>query len=295
MKYSSKTRPSVEFKGFETPSLRAVLREASALALQETLERMCEQQPDFFGWQPVLIDLTRLGDVTDSLDWPAVLRAFRSAQLHPVAVCGAPESFRERAEALCLGLVDLPEPAPHSSRAPADTQVAQSSDRSAQPTLPPPERSAQAPEMQAPEQGSPRSAPPEPGSGPSPSPSPSPSPGPVALPLLDAMIIDRPIRSGQQIYARDRDLIVMAVVSPGAEVIADGNVHVYGSLAGRAIAGARGRRDARIFTLDLRAEIVAVAGLYKTFEEGVPENLRGKPVQIALGAENADALEIRPI
>ena len=278
MKYSSKTRPSVEFKGFETPSLRAVLREASALALQETLERMCEQQPDFFGWQPVLIDLTRLGDVTDSLDWPAVLRAFRSAQLHPVAVCGAPESFRERADALCLGLVDLPEPAPHSSRAPADTQVAQSSDWSAQPTLPPPERSspperspppersAQAPEMQAPEQ-----------------------------PLLDAMIIDRPIRSGQQIYARDRDLIVMAVVSPGAEVIADGNVHVYGSLAGRAIAGARGRRDARIFTLDLRAEIVAVAGLYKTFEEGVPENLRGKPVQIALGAENADALEIRPI
>jgi septum site-determining protein MinC len=272
VKYSSKTRPSVEFKGFETPSLRAVLREASALALQETLERMCEQQPDFFGWQPVLIDLTRLGDATESLDWPAVLRAFRSAQLHPVAVCGAPESFRERADALCLGLVDLPEPAPHSSRAPADTQVARSSAQSAQPTLPPPERSsspersAQAPEMQAPEQ-----------------------------PLLDAMIIDRPIRSGQQIYARDRDLIVMAVVSPGAEVIADGNVHVYGSLAGRAIAGARGRRDARIFTLDLRAEIVAVAGLYKTFEEGVPENLRGKPVQIALGAENADALEIRPI
>jgi septum site-determining protein MinC len=266
VKYSSKTHSSVEFKGFETPSLRAVLREASALALQETLERMCEQQPDFFGWQPVVIDLTRLGDVTESLDWPAVLRAFRSAQLHPVAVCGAPESFRERADALCLGLVDLPEPVPHSSRAPADTQVAQSSAQSAEPTLPPPERSARAAEMQSPEQ-----------------------------PLLDAMIIDRPIRSGQQIYARDRDLIVMAVVSPGAEVIADGNVHVYGSLAGRAIAGARGRRDARIFTLDLRAEIVAVAGLYKTFEEGVPENLRGKPVQIALGAANADALEIRPI
>ena len=269
MKYSSKTRPSVEFKGFETPSLRAVLREASALALQETLERMCEQQPDFFGWQPVLIDLTRLGDVTESLDWPAVLRAFRSAQLHPVAVCGAPESFRERADSLCLGLVDLPEPAPHSSRAPADTQVAQSVVQSvAQSESPshPPEQSGQAEQMQLPEQ-----------------------------PLLDAMIIDRPIRSGQQIYARDRDLIVMAVVSPGAEVIADGNVHVYGSLAGRAIAGARGRRDARIFTLDLRAEIVAVAGLYKTFEEGVPENLRGKPVQIALGAANADALEIRPI
>jgi septum site-determining protein MinC len=263
VKYSSKTRPSVEFKGFETPSLRAVLREASASALQETLERMCQQQPDFFGWQPVVIDLTRLGDDTENLDWPAVLTAFRSAQLHPVAVCGAPESFRERADTLCLGMVDLPESAPHSSRSPVDLPAAQSSERSS----PPPEQSAAAVQP----------------------------PPPLELPLLDAMIIDRPIRSGQQIYARDRDLIVMAVVSPGAEVIADGNVHVYGSLAGRAIAGARGRRDARIFTLDLRAEIVAVAGLYKTFEEGVPENLRGKPVQIALGAANADALEIRPI
>jgi len=261
VKYSSKTRPSVEFKGFETPSLRAVLREASALALQETLERMCQQQPDFFGWQPVVIDLTRLGDATESLDWPAILRAFRSAQLHPVAVCGAPESFRERADALCLGLIDPPDSSPHLSRAPVEPPVVQSESPS-----PPPEQSGHAEQMQPPEQ-----------------------------PPLDAMIIDRPIRSGQQIYARDRDLIVMAVVSPGAEVIADGNVHVYGSLAGRAIAGARGRRDARIFTLDLRAEIVAVAGLYKTFEEGVPENLRGKPVQIALGAANADALEIRPI
>lgn len=280
MKYSSKTRPSVEFKGFETPSLRAVLREASALALQETLERMREQQPDFFGWQPVVIDLTRLGDATESLDWSAILRAFRSAQLHPVAVCGAPESFRERADALCLGLIDPPDSAPHSSRAPVEPPVVQSVARSDEPS-PPLEQPAQAAQMQPPEQVA--------------GPVTGPIASPGALPLLDAMIIDRPIRSGQQIYARDRDLIVMAVVSPGAEVIADGNVHVYGSLAGRAIAGARGRRDARIFTLDLRAEIVAVAGLYKTFEEGVPENLRGKPVQIALGAENADALEIRPI
>ena len=280
MKYSSKTRPSVEFKGFETPSLRAVLREASALALQETLERMCEQQPDFFGWQPVLIDLTRLGDAAESLDWSAILRAFRSAQLHPVAVCGAPESFRERADALCLGLIDPPDSAPHLSKAPVEPPVVQSVARSDEPS-PPREQPAQAAQMQPPEQVA--------------GPVTAPIASPGSLPLLDAMIIDRPIRSGQQIYARDRDLIVMAVVSPGAEVIADGNVHVYGSLAGRAIAGARGRRDARIFTLDLRAEIVAVAGLYKTFEEGVPENLRGKPVQIALGAENADALEIRPI
>jgi len=281
VKYSSKNRSSVEFKGFETPSLRALLREASASALQETLERMCQQQPDFFGWQPVVIDLTRLGDETESLDWPAILTAFRSAQLHPVAVCGAPESFRERADTLCLGLVDLPDSASHSGRAIGNAQPVHSVAQ--QPTQSPPQAAEPLDHL-------PQAAPPPP----SPAESSS-GAGPGALPVLDAMIIDRPIRSGQQIYARDRDLIVMAVVSPGAEVIADGNVHVYGSLAGRAIAGARGRRDARIFTLDLRAEIVAVAGLYKTFEEGVPENLRGKPVQIALGAENADALEIRPI
>jgi septum site-determining protein MinC len=276
VKYSSKTRPSVEFKGFETPALRAVLREASASTLKETLERMCLQQPDFFGWQPVVIDLTRLGDDSENLDWPAILNAFRSAQLHPVAVCGAPESFRENADALCLGMADLPDPAPYLSRTPGDAPAPQSAETSASATASASSSPASRPPAPPPEQSLKPAQPPE-------------------LPLLDAMIIDRPIRSGQQIYARDRDLIVMAVVSPGAEVIADGNVHVYGSLAGRAIAGARGRRDARIFTLDLRAEIVAVAGLYKTFEEGVPENLRGKPVQIALGAENADALEIRPI
>ena len=282
MKYSSKTRSSVEFKGFETPALRAVLREASASALRETLERMCQQQPDFFGWQPVVIDLARLGDDSENLDWPAILAAFRSAQLHPVAVCGTPESFRDRADALCLGLVDLADSAPQLSRAPGDAPAPQSAEPSS------------APSASSPSSPSASSSPASRPAAPPPDQSPQPA-QPPELPLLDAMIIDRPIRSGQQIYARDRDLIVMAVVSPGAEVIADGNVHVYGSLAGRAIAGARGRRDARIFTLDLRAEIVAVAGLYKTFEEGVPENLRGKPVQIALGAENADALEIRPI
>jgi septum site-determining protein MinC len=275
VKYSSKTRPSVEFKGFEIPSLRAVLRDASALALKDTLERMCQQQPDFFGWQPVVIDLTRLGDDSENIDWPAVLSAFRLAQLHPVAVCGVPESFRERADALCIGMVDLPDSAPHLGRAPGDAPVDQPAEPSSAPASSASASSASRPSAPPQEQSPQAAQPPE--------------------PPLDAMIIDRPIRSGQQIYARDRDLIVMAVVSPGAEVIADGNVHVYGSLAGRAIAGARGRRDARIFTLDLRAEIVAVAGLYKTFEEGVPENLRGKPVQIALGAENADVLEIRPI
>jgi septum site-determining protein MinC len=108
------------------------------------------------------------------------------------------------------------------------------------------------------------------------------------------MVVDRPVRSGQRIYARDADLVVIGPVSPGAEVIADGNVHIYGPLQGRAIAGARGRRGAAIFTLDLRAELVAVCGVYRTFEEGPPEEHRGRPVRIELDPV-ADRLSVRPL
>jgi septum site-determining protein MinC len=108
------------------------------------------------------------------------------------------------------------------------------------------------------------------------------------------MVVERPVRSGQQIYARERDLVVIGDVSPGAEVIADGHVHVYGTLGGRAIAGARGRRDAGIFTLELRAELVAVSGIYRTFEDGVPAQHTGKPVRISLEAD-ADTLSMRAL
>lgn len=91
----------------------------------------------------------------------------------------------------------------------------------------------------------------------------------------------QPIRSGQQVYAQGRDLIVTATVGAGAEVIADGSVHVYGALRGRALAGAQGDRGARIFCREFYAELVAIAGEYKVMEE-IPKELRGKPVQVWL-------------
>lgn len=96
--------------------------------------------------------------------------------------------------------------------------------------------------------------------------------------------IDRPVRSGQQIYARGGDLVVLGNVGAGAEVIADGSVHVYGSLRGRALAGAQGDRSARIYSLDFQAELVSVAGIYKVFER-LPAELRGRPVQAWLDSE----------
>lgn len=94
-------------------------------------------------------------------------------------------------------------------------------------------------------------------------------------------IITEPVRSGQQIYADGADLVVLNMVSPGAEVIADGCVHVYGVLRGRAIAGARGDSEARVFCRRFEAELVAIAGTYAVAEQMQGE-LRGKPAQAYL-------------
>jgi septum site-determining protein MinC len=97
-----------------------------------------------------------------------------------------------------------------------------------------------------------------------------------------ALVIDKPLRSGQQVYARGRDVVVLAMVNMGAEVIADGNVHVYAPLRGKAVAGARGDADARILTLCLEPELVSIAGVYRTSEQPLPADVRGKPAQIRL-------------
>ena len=106
-----------------------------------------------------------------------------------------------------------------------------------------------------------------------------PTPGPGTV------VVDKPLRSGQQVYARGADLVVMAVVSFGAEVIADGNIHVYAPLRGRAIAGARGNTDARIFSTCLEPQLVSIAGIYRTTETALPDNVAGKPAQVRLDGE----------
>ncbi|MFD1298833.1 septum site-determining protein MinC, partial [Lysobacter gummosus] len=98
------------------------------------------------------------------------------------------------------------------------------------------------------------------------------------------MIQSTPVRSGQQIYADNRDLTVLTTVGAGAEVIADGSVHIYGPLRGRALAGAQGNTKARIFCREFHAELVAIAGHYKVLED-IPKELRGKAVQIWLEDE----------
>lgn len=114
-------------------------------------------------------------------------------------------------------------------------------------------------------------------------------PGPATL------VIDKPLRSGQKVYARGGDLVVLAMVNQGAEIAADGNIHVYAPLRGKAMAGARGNTQARIFSLCLEPELVSIAGVYRTSENAFPKEVQGKAAQVRLSSDGQEKLLIEPL
>ncbi|HEY1043809.1 MAG TPA: septum site-determining protein MinC, partial [Telluria sp.] len=121
----------------------------------------------------------------------------------------------------------------------------------------------------------------------------APAPAPAtAAPGAAAMIIDQPVRAGQRIYARGCDLVVTAVVNNGAEIIADGSIHVYAPLKGRALAGASGNPESRIFAQSMEPELVSIAGVYRTFDDGFPKDAAGQPAQIRLVGDRLDILPL---
>ncbi len=131
---------------------------------------------------------------------------------------------------------------------------------------------------EAPEAAPPRPAPPPAAPAPAAEPAPPPAPRPT-------LIVERPLRSGQQVVARDCDLVMLAAVNFGAEVIADGSIHVYAPLRGRAIAGARGNTQARIFSTCMQAQLVSIAGTYLTTDTPLPADVAGQPAQVRLDGE----------
>jgi septum site-determining protein MinC len=111
------------------------------------------------------------------------------------------------------------------------------------------------------------------------------SPPPPESGGMPALMHHQTVRSGQRVYARNRDLVVMATVGAGAEVMADGCVHIYGALRGRAMAGARDDVSARVFCQEFHAELVSIAGVFRVFET-IPPDLAGKPVQAWLDGDD---------
>lgn len=116
---------------------------------------------------------------------------------------------------------------------------------------------------------------------------------PVVTAAAAAMIIDTPVRAGQRIYARG-DLVITAAVNNGAEVIADGSIHIYAPLRGRALAGASGNGDARIFAMVMEPELVSIAGMYRTFEDGFPQGVAPQPAQVRLIGDRIEIVSLNP-
>jgi septum site-determining protein MinC len=115
------------------------------------------------------------------------------------------------------------------------------------------------------------------------------------VPGPTTMVIDKPLRSGQKVYARGADLVVLAIVNQGAEIAADGNIHVYAPLRGKAMAGARGNVNARIFSLCLEPELISIAGIYRTSEHPLAPDVQGKAAQVRLSTDGQEKLLVEAL
>lgn len=279
-------RKPLEIKISTVVAVAALLGDTDHGRLSSALSQVTGGTPDYFEDDFTLLDLGHLPSVPEpgSIDWAALIALFRAHRLNPVAVRNAPASLEDelRAHGLAIDRMEAarpqePKPQPAAAPAPAATLEMLTP---AAPTATP----APAPTSAM------SGANPDASSVSSPSPASDPAARMSAAPA--AMIIDTPVRSGQRVYARGSDLIVMATVNPGAEVIADGSIHVYAPLRGRALAGASGDAGARIFSLAMAAELVSIAGMYRTFDEGWPKELAGLPTQVLL---KNDRLETRAI
>lgn len=223
--------------------------------LDEQLAKLRQQAPKFFNSAPVIIDLQRLPQEIQHVDFATLKAIVEKHQLVIVGLRHANESLQQAARS--AGFAILPEAMVNKSSG------AQSSDRKERSETKPAEEVALTKDVTVPEMSN---------SG-------------------TTRLVTQPVRSGQQIYAKNCDLVVLSPVSPGAELLADGNIHAYGALRGRVLAGAQGNSEARIFCHQLEAELVSIAGHYWLNDDLQKYRLQG-PVQIFL---KGDQLQIEKL
>jgi len=257
-----KARKPIDIKISTVVAISAILHETDPAALDQALKDMTGGVSDFFEDEFAVIDIGALDTGAAGIDWTALVALFKRYRLNAVAVRNAPEELH--AEIAAQGLsIDGGAPRPQQ---PQETETSVVAEEAPKPVAvaAAPAPAAASVQVQA---------------------------APVA-PTAATMIIDTPVRAGQRIYARGADLVIMAAVNNGAEIIADGSIHVYAPLRGRALAGASGNTGARIFAASLEAELVSIAGVYRTFENGHPPELAQKQVQVRLTGDRIDVLPI---
>jgi septum site-determining protein MinC len=244
----------IEIKISTVVAISAILHSADPLAIDAALQQMTGGTSDFFEDEFAVIDVSAIAAEAAFIDWRALVDLLKRYRLNAVAVRGAPASMVDEIRARGLALDD----GSSGVRAPAEPPV------------------AAAPVPAAP------------------APAAAPVAAPAAAPAAGTMFIDTPVRAGQRIYARGCDLIITATVNNGAEVIADGSIHIYAALNGRALAGASGDPGARIFALSMAPELVSIAGVYRTFDDGFPAELARQPNQVRLVGDRIDILPLTP-
>jgi septum site-determining protein MinC len=239
---AARTKAVFEFKSATLPLIAVILKTSDLDVLAEALDAQLADSPDFFEQEPVVIDLSQLPEHDEDGE--------AAAQLDFAAL----RSLLARHQTQPIAVRGGNAAHNAAARAAGLSLAAMPSAPAPRPPAPPAEAPAEAPQIVR----------------------------EVPVPANGTLLIDKPLRSGQQIYARGGDVVVTAVVSFGAEVIADGNVHVYAPLRGKAIAGARGNTEARIFSTCMEAQLVAIAGIYRTNEVPLPDPVLGKSAQVRL-------------
>ena len=244
---------AIELKG-SVFTLSVLRIHSSALDVIETqLVKRLSKSPQFFVNAPIVVDLEAVRDIQAPLDFHRFIVLLRARHLFPVGVQNG--SSLQHEAAMAAGLAVL------KGRTRKEALNAAPLEISSPDTLAESAAAASAAEQM--------------------------ETGTIEPPTVASYtkIVQQAVRSGQRIMARNSDLIVLAAVNAGAEIIAQGNIHVYAPLRGRALAGVSGDTQARIFCYQFEAELVAIAGNYRVFDDGPPKELRGKAVQVFLNGE----------
>jgi septum site-determining protein MinC len=254
MVVASAASSAFELKSAALTLVAVVLKTTDLARLSQALDERFADAPGLFDNDPVAVDLSHVRDASEPIDFVVLMHLLRGHKMLPVAVKAG--NLQQMEDARAAGLSEAhgggPGALPVRQHTPADASTAPPTSAEAA------ARAARAEAAEAAE---------------------------APVPARSALVVDKPLRSGQRVYAKGADLIVLAVVSHGAEVIADGNIHVYAPLRGRALAGALGDTTARIFTTCMEPQLVSIAGIYRTTETELPAAVLGKPAQVRLDGE----------
>lgn len=281
----AKESPAFKIKNVNLPIFIAHVLTQDLALFKRQMEAQLAQAPAFFAATPMALGLSAIADdgsVPDFADLAAFMRGL-GTQL--IGIVGGSEAQRHAATQAGLGLfpdtgprprqaaAEAVEPAPTETN--AETPAAPVVDGNESLPLPFPDLAPEsAPEPVEPVASAPESQ---------------------TDTVLATLVVDKPVRTGQRIYAAGANLVVLAIVNAGAELIADGDIHVYAPLRGRALAGARGNTSARIFSLAMEAELVSIAGVFQVFEHGIPDAVRAKPAQVYLDGEQVVMRPLPPM